>query len=92
MTNPWNAGFKPLNTSISGGRRAFLRRTARVIGDLPPIGRRAYWRKELYDIAAKHSGQSYERIHEVSDRDYWMIAKEAKAFGMIDEVLGAKED
>jgi ATP-dependent Clp protease protease subunit len=49
-------------------------------------------KKELYEITAKHSGQSYERVHEVSDRDYWMIAKEAKAFGMIDEVLGAKED
>lgn len=52
----------------------------------------AKMKRELYEIAAKHSGQSYERIHEVSDRDYWMIAKEAKAFGVIDEVLGAKED
>lgn len=52
----------------------------------------AKMKKELYHIAAKHSGQSYERIHEVSDRDYWMIAQEAKEFGMIDEVLGAKEE
>ncbi|WP_121809322.1 ATP-dependent Clp protease proteolytic subunit [Mucilaginibacter kameinonensis] len=52
----------------------------------------AKMKRELYEIAAKHSGQSYERIHEVSDRDYWMIAKEAKAFGMIDEVLGGKEE
>lgn len=43
--------------------------------------------KELYGILAKHSGQTYEKIHEASDRDYWMIAEEAKAFGMIDEVL-----
>ncbi|SDH41516.1 ATP-dependent Clp protease proteolytic subunit [Mucilaginibacter sp. P25] len=49
-------------------------------------------KRELYEITAKHSGQSYDRVYEVSDRDYWMIAKEAKAFGMIDEVLGAKED
>jgi ATP-dependent Clp protease protease subunit len=52
----------------------------------------AKMKRELYEVAAKHSGQSYEKIHEVSDRDYWMIAKEAKAFGVIDEVLGAKED
>ena len=49
-------------------------------------------KRELYEITAKHSGQSYDRVYEVSDRDYWMIAKEAKAFGMIDEVLGSKED
>ncbi|MDB5149593.1 MAG: ATP-dependent Clp protease proteolytic subunit [Mucilaginibacter sp.] len=52
----------------------------------------AKMKKELYTITAKHSGQGYEKVYEVSDRDYWMIAKEAKAFGMIDEVLGAKED
>ena len=45
-------------------------------------------KKELYTIIAKHSGQSYERVHEVSDRDHWMIAAEAKEFGMIDDVLG----
>ncbi|MEC4112880.1 ATP-dependent Clp endopeptidase proteolytic subunit ClpP [Myroides pelagicus] len=42
---------------------------------------------ELYQILADHSGQSIEKIHNDSDRDYWMIAKEAKEYGMIDEVL-----
>jgi ATP-dependent Clp protease protease subunit len=44
-------------------------------------------KKELYDIIARHSGQSYEWVEKASDRDYWMIASEAKEFGMIDEVL-----
>lgn len=44
-------------------------------------------KKELYDIIAEHSGQTYERVHEDSDRDYWMTAVEAKEYGMIDEVL-----
>jgi ATP-dependent Clp protease protease subunit len=44
-------------------------------------------KKELNDIIAKHSGQDYERVHEVCDRDYWMVASEAKEFGIIDEVL-----
>ena len=44
-------------------------------------------KKELYDIIAKHSGQPYQKVHDVSDRDYWMIASEAKEFGIIDEVL-----
>ena len=44
-------------------------------------------KKELYDIIAEHSGQDYEKVWEDSDRDYWMKADEAKAYGMIDEVL-----
>jgi ATP-dependent Clp protease protease subunit len=44
-------------------------------------------KKELYEIIAKHSKQTYKRIWNDSDRDYWMTAKEAKDYGMIDEVL-----
>lgn len=44
-------------------------------------------KKELYDILSKHSGQTYEWVEKASDRDYWMIASEAKEYGMIDEVL-----
>ncbi len=44
-------------------------------------------KKELYEIIATHSKQDYERIWKDSDRDYWMIAEEAKEYGMIDEVL-----
>ena len=44
-------------------------------------------KKELYDIIASHSKQTYEKVEQDSDRDYWMTADEAKAYGMIDEVL-----
>ena len=44
-------------------------------------------KKELYEIIAFHSKQTYEKVWADSDRDYWMIAEEAKAYGMIDEVL-----
>jgi ATP-dependent Clp protease protease subunit len=44
-------------------------------------------KKELYEIIAKHSGNTYKKIEKDSDRDYWMIAEEAKAYGMIDEIL-----
>jgi ATP-dependent Clp protease protease subunit len=42
---------------------------------------------ELYQIISKHSGQSMKKVTENSDRDYWMKAEEAKAYGMVDEVL-----
>ncbi len=44
-------------------------------------------KQELYSIIADHSGNPIERIEKDSDRDYWMTAEEAKAYGMIDEVL-----
>ena len=44
-------------------------------------------KKELYTIIAEHSGNPYDKIFQDSDRDYWMTAEEAKAYGMIDEVL-----
>ena len=44
-------------------------------------------KEELYRIISDHSGQPYEKVHADSDRDYWMIASEAKEYGMIDKVL-----
>ena len=47
-------------------------------------------KKELYDIIANHSNKSFEEVSKDSDRDYWMTSSEAKAYGMIDEVLFRK--
>lgn len=42
---------------------------------------------ELYDILSHHTGKSVEEIERDSDRDNWMSAHEAKAYGLVDEVL-----
>jgi len=47
-------------------------------------------KKELYEIIASHSGQPFDKVEHDSDRDYWMTSEEAKAYGMIDEVLVSK--
>jgi ATP-dependent Clp protease, protease subunit len=44
-------------------------------------------KRELYEIIALHSGKDVEQVAKDSDRDYWMTAEEAKAYGLIDEVL-----
>jgi ATP-dependent Clp protease, protease subunit len=44
-------------------------------------------RGELYDILAKHTGKTFEDIEKDSERDNWMTAPEAKAYGLVDEVL-----
>ena len=47
-------------------------------------------KKELYDIISTHSGKPFAEVERDSDRDYWMTSEEAKAYGMIDEVLTGK--
>ena len=47
-------------------------------------------KNELYEIIAKHSKQPFAKVYKDSERDYWMIAQEAKEYGMIDEVLERK--
>ncbi len=44
-------------------------------------------KKELYEIIALHSGQTYNKILKDADRDYWMTSQEALDYGMIDEIL-----
>ncbi len=48
-------------------------------------------RKELYEIIALHTGQKLSKIEKDGDRDYWMSAVEAKAYGLIDEVVAKRK-
>lgn len=48
-------------------------------------------KKELYQIISDHSGQKFDTVWADGDRDHWMIAEEAKKYGMIDEVLSKKK-
>jgi ATP-dependent Clp protease protease subunit len=44
-------------------------------------------KEELARIMATHTGQPFERIVADSDRNYFMSAAEAKAYGIVDEVI-----
>lgn len=44
-------------------------------------------KRELYEILGHHTGKSVEQIEQDCDRDNWMLAKEAKEYGLVDEVL-----
>lgn len=61
-----------------GGQATDIEITAREIKKL---------RAELYEITATHTGKDIETIAKDSDRDYWLTAPEAKAYGLVDEVL-----
>lgn len=44
-------------------------------------------KRELYEIIANHSGKDFDQVWNDCDRDHWMIASEAKDYGLIDQVL-----
>ncbi len=44
-------------------------------------------RTQLNEILAKHTGKSVEKIAADTDRDYFLTALEAKAYGIVDEIL-----
>jgi len=48
-------------------------------------------RDRIEEILAKHTGQTLERIKKDTDRDYFLSAEEAKAYGLVDEVIIGKK-
>ena len=46
---------------------------------------------QLEEILAKHTGQSTEKIHDDTDRDFVMTASEAVEYGIIDEVIDSRD-
>jgi len=48
-------------------------------------------RRVLDEILARHTGQSIEKIHADSDRDFIMVAEEAKEYGLIDDVISQRK-
>ena len=49
-------------------------------------------KRRLIHILAQHSGKTEEQVQIDSDRDYWMSAEEAKAYGLVDEVVKSRKD
>jgi ATP-dependent Clp protease protease subunit len=60
------------------GQASDMEIEAREINDL---------KKELYEIISEKTGQKYEKVYKDGDRDYWMSAKIAKDYGMIDQII-----
>jgi ATP-dependent Clp protease, protease subunit len=60
------------------GQASDMEIEAREINDL---------KKELYEIISEKTGQKYDKVYKDGDRDYWMSAKIAKDYGMIDQII-----
>ena len=50
------------------------------------------WRKTLNEVIARHTGRTAEQVEKDSDRDYYMSATEAKAYGIVDHVVDSTKE
>jgi len=48
-------------------------------------------KQELYEILARHSGTDLQTIERDADRDYWLTAPEAVAYGLVDNIVTSKK-
>jgi ATP-dependent Clp protease protease subunit len=48
-------------------------------------------RDRIEELLAKHTGQPLDKIKKDTDRDYFLSAEEAKAYGIVDEVITGKK-
>ena len=48
-------------------------------------------REQLNRILADHTGQTYEKVSQDTERDYWMVAEDAVTYGVVDSILTRRE-
>jgi ATP-dependent Clp protease protease subunit len=49
-------------------------------------------KKRIIRIISQHTGKSEEQVRIDSDRDYYMSADEAQAYGLVDEVIKSRKE
>ena len=48
-------------------------------------------KKKVNEILSKHTGNTLKKIEQDTDRDNFLNAKDAKSYGIIDEILESRE-
>ncbi|NDG22056.1 MAG: ATP-dependent Clp protease proteolytic subunit, partial [Euryarchaeota archaeon] len=48
------------------------------------------WKRVLTEIYVRHTGRSYQELEKDMDRDNFMTAPEAVAYGLVDEVIESR--
>ncbi len=85
------AGVKGKRTALKHSRIMLHQPSGAIGGQATDIGITAreikMLKHELYEIIAHHAGKDVETVAKDCDRDFWMKAPDAKAYGLVDEVL-----
>ena len=90
------AGQKGHRFALPNARIVVHQPSASFYGQAGDIARHAQevlkLKHRLNEIYAKHSGQSVEAVEKLLDRDTYLTPEEAKAFGLIDDVMGRRPE
>ena len=90
------AGEKGQRYALPNARVMVHQPSASFYGQAADIARHAQeivkLKKRLNEIYAQHTGQSVEAIEKMLDRDTYMTGEDAKAFGLIDQVMVRRPD
>src|SRR5215203_981299 len=85
------SGVKGQRFALPNARVMVHQPSASFYGQAADIARHAQeivkLKKRLNEIYAKHTGQTVEAIEKMLDRDTYLTGEEAKAFGLIDQVM-----
>ena len=88
------AGTKGKRSSLPNSRIMIHQPWGGMEGTAEDISRHAReilkMRDRINEILAKHTGQPIDKVQKDTDRDYFMSSEEAKAYGLIDEVIIGK--
>ena len=88
------AGEKGMRYSLPNARIMLHQPSGGFQGQASDIERHAEdivkMKRRLNEIYVRHTGQDYETIEKTLDRDYFMSAEDAKAFGLVDEVISKR--
>ncbi len=90
------AGAKGMRFALPNARVMVHQPSGGFSGQASDIQRHAEdivkMKRRLNEIYVKHTGQPYETIEKTLDRDHFMTADQAKAFGIIDNVREKREE
>ena len=88
------AGEKGMRYSLPNSRIMLHQPSGGFQGQASDIERHAEdiikMKRRLNDVYVKHTGKDYETIERTLDRDYFMSAEDARAFGIVDEVISKR--
>ena len=88
------AGEKGMRFSLPNSRVMLHQPSGGFQGQASDIQRHAEdimkVKRRLNEIYVQHTGQNYDTIERTLDRDHFMSAEEAKAFGIVDEVMAKR--
>ncbi len=90
------SGVKGHRYALPNARVMVHQPSASFYGQAADIARHAQeivkLKRRLNEIYAKHTGQTVDAVEKMLDRDTYMTGEEAKAFGLIDQVMERRPD